>query len=141
MKKTAVVYWSGTGNTEAMAEAVLTGMKDAGADAVLYTAAEFSPSKLNELDAVAFGCPAMGAEMLEESEFEPMFNDCKGSLAGKKVALFGSYGWGDGDWMRSWEDDCSASGIKLCCESVTCNEAPDAQGLAACRLLGKLLAE
>ena len=141
MKKTAVVYWSGTGNTEAMAEAVLTGMKDAGADAVLYTAAEFSPSKLNELDAVAFGCPAMGAEMLEESEFEPMFNDCKGSLAGKKVALFGSYGWGDGDWMRSWEDDCSASGIKLCCESVTCNEAPDAQGFAACRLLGKLLAE
>ena len=141
MKKTAVVYWSGTGNTEAMAEAVLTGMKDAGADAVLYTAAEFSPSKLNELDAVAFGCPAMGAEMLEESEFEPMFSDCKGSLAGKKVALFGSYGWGDGDWMRSWEDDCSASGIKLCCESVTCNEAPDAQGLAACRLLGKLLAE
>ena len=141
MKKTAVVYWSGTGNTEAMAEAVLTGMKDAGADAVLYTAAEFSPSKLSELDAVAFGCPAMGAEMLEESEFEPMFNDCKGSLAGKKVALFGSYGWGDGDWMRSWEDDCSASGIKLCCKSVTCNEAPDAQGLAACRLLGKLLAE
>lgn len=141
MKKTAVVYWSGTGNTEAMAEAVLTGMKDAGADAVLYTAAEFSPSKLSELDAVAFGCPAMGAEMLEESEFEPMFSDCKGSLAGKKVALFGSYGWGDGDWMRSWEDDCSASGIKLCCESVTCNEAPDAQGLAACRLLGKLLAE
>ena len=141
MKKTAVVYWSGTGNTEAMADAVLTGMKDAGADAVLYTAAEFSPSKLSELDAVALGCPAMGAEMLEESEFEPMFNDCKGSLAGKKVALFGSYGWGDGDWMRSWEDDCSASGIKLCCESVTCNEAPDAQGLAACRLLGKLLAE
>ena len=141
MKKTAVVYWSGTGNTEAMADAVLTGMKDAGADAVLYTAAEFSPSKLSELDAVAFGCPAMGAEMLEESEFEPMFNDCKGSLAGKKVALFGSYGWGDGDWMRSWEDDCSASGIKLCCKSVTCNEAPDAQGLAACRLLGKLLAE
>ena len=120
MKKTAVVYWSGTGNTEAMADAVLTGMKDAGADAVLYTAAEFGPSKLNELDAVAFGCPAMGAEMLEES---------------------GSYGWGDGDWMRNWEDDCSASGIKLCCESVICNEAPDAQGLAACRLLGKLLAE
>ena len=141
MKKTAVVYWSGTGNTEAMAEAVLTGMKDAGADAAIYTAAEFSPSKLSELDAVAFGCPAMGAEMLEESEFEPMFNDCKGSLCGKKVALFGSYGWGEGDWMRNWEEDCSASGIKLCCESVTCNEAPDAQGLAACRLLGKLLAE
>ena len=84
MKKTAVVYWSGTGNTEAMADAVLTGMKDAGADAVLYTAAEFSPSKLSELDAVAFGCPAMGAEMLEESEFEPMFNDCKSASAARR---------------------------------------------------------
>ena len=76
---------------------------------------------------------------MEESEFEPFYSSI--NIAGKKVALFGSYGWGEGDWMRSWEDDCSASGIKLCCESVICNEAPDAQGLAACRLLGKLLAE
>lgn len=133
--KIAVIYWSGTGNTEAMAKAVA---ESAGAE--LFSVSEFS-GDVADYDRLAFGCPAMGAEMLEESEFEPMFNDCKGSLGGKKVALFGSYGWGEGDWMRSWEDDCSASGIKLCCESVICNEAPDAQGLAACRLLGKLLAE
>ena len=139
MKKTAVVYWSGTGNTEAMADAVLTGMKDAGADAVLYTAAEFSPSKLSELDAVAFGCPAMGAEMLEESEFEPMFNDCKGSLGGKKVALFGSYGWGEGDWMRSWEEKCQIDGVALAVESVICNDEPDDEAQAACIELGKAI--
>ena len=139
--KIAVVYWSSTGNTESMAQAVAEGAKKAGAETELFTATEFDGDKMDGFDAVAFGCPAMGAEMLEESEFEPMFNDCKGNLGGKKVALFGSYGWGEGDWMRSWEDDCSASGIKLCCESVICNEAPDAQGLAACRLLGKLLAE
>ena len=139
MKKTAVVYWSGTGNTEAMADAVLTGMKDAGADAVLYTAAEFSPSKLSELDAVAFGCPAMGAEMLEESEFEPMFNDCKGSLGGKKVALFGSYGWGEGDWMRSWEEKCQNDGVALAVDSVICNEEPDDEAQAACIELGKAI--
>lgn len=141
MKKTAVIYWSGTGNTEAMAEAVLAGMKDGGADAVMLTPDQVDAASVGKYDAIAFGCPAMGSEMLEESEFEPMFSSVKGSLGGKKVALFGSYGWGEGDWMRSWEDDCSASGIKLCCESVICNEAPDAQGLAACRLLGKLLAE
>ena len=139
MKKTAVVYWSGTGNTEAMADAVLSGMKDAGADAVLYTAAEFSPSKLSELDAVAFGCPAMGAEMLEESEFEPMFNDCKGSLGGKKVALFGSYGWGEGDWMRSWEEKCQNDGVALAVDSVICNEEPDDEAQAACIELGKAI--
>ena len=141
MKKVAVIYWSGTGNTEAMAEAVLAGMKDGGADAVMLTPDQVDAASVGKYDAIAFGCPAMGSEMLEESEFEPMFSSVKGSLGGKKVALFGSYGWGEGDWMRSWEDDCSASGIKLCCESVICNEAPDAQGLAACRLLGKLLAE
>ena len=138
MSKVAIVFWSATGNTETMANCIAEG---AGAAATIVPCAEMDAAKLGGYDVVAFGCPAMGAEMLEESEFEPMSNDCKGSLGGKKVALFGSYGWGEGDWMRSWEDDCSASGIKLCCESVICNEAPDAQGLAACRLLGKLLAE
>ena len=136
MNKVCVVYWSGTGHTEAMAQAVAESSQGK-----LFTAAEFGPDQAKEYDAIAMGCPAMGAEVLEEEEFQPMFDAVKPVLAGKKVALFGSYGWGDGDWMRSWEDDCSASGIKLCCESVICNEAPDAQGLAACRLLGKLLAE
>ena len=96
MSKIAVVYWSGTGNTEAMANAVLEGAKGKGADAVLFTSAEFDDSMLDAYDAVAFGCPAMGDEVLEESEFEPMFSSCEPKLSGKKIALFGSYGWGDG---------------------------------------------
>ena len=83
----------------------------------------------------------MGSEMLEESEFEPMFSSVKGSLDGKKIALFGSYGWGDGDWMRIWEDDCGDAGITLACESVICNEAPDNSALASCKAMGKQLAE
>ena len=98
MKKTAVIYWSGTGNTKQMAEAVLEGMKSAGAEAALLEAAQVDASTFSSVDAVAFGCPAMGSEVLEEMEFEPMFSACKSHLSGKKVALFGSYGWGDGEW-------------------------------------------
>ena len=141
MKKTAVIYWSGTGNTKQMAEAVLEGMKSAGADAVLLEAAQVDASTFSGVDAVAFGCPAMGSEVLEEMEFEPMFSACKSHLNGKKVALFGSYGWGDGEWMRSWEKDCDAAGINLVCESVICQETPDGDTLEACRAMGKLLAE
>jgi flavodoxin short chain len=99
MSKVAVVYWSGTGNTEAMAKAVEAGIKDAGSEAVVLTSAQFDASKVAEFDAIAFGCPAMGNEVLEESEFDPMFTAIEGSLKDKKVALFGSYGWGDGQWM------------------------------------------
>ena len=105
MKKTAVVFWSGTGNTESMANAVLEGMKAAGAEAELFTSEQADAAKLALFDAIAFGCPAMGAEELEETEFAPMFDAVKGSLSGKDAALFGSYGWGDGEWMRTWEDD------------------------------------
>ena len=139
MKKTAVIYWSGTGNTKQMAEAVLEGMKSAGADAALLEAAQVDASTFSGVDAVAFGCPAMGSEVLEEMEFEPMFSACKSHLSGKKVALFGSYGWGDGEWMRSWEDDCRAAGAVLACDSVICQETPDADALAACEKLGEAL--
>ena len=141
MSKIAVVYWSGTGNTENMAGAVADGAKAAGAEAVLMTSAEFSADMMNSYDAVAFGCPAMGAEVLEEDEFAPMFEACESKLKGKKIALFGSYGWGDGEWMRSWEKDCDDAGINLVCESVICQEAPDGDTLEACRAMGKLLAE
>lgn len=141
MSKIAVVYWSGTGNTEAMAGAVADGAKEKGADVSVFTASEFSGSMMDDFDAVAFGCPSMGAEQLEDSEFEPMFNDCESKLSGKKIALFGSYGWGDGEWMRSWEKDCSDAGVNLVCESVTCCEAPDDAALTACRELGKTLAK
>ena len=91
------------------------------------------------LEAVALGCPAMGSEVLEDMEFEPMFDGCKSSLKGKRVALFGSYGWGGGEWMHNWERDCRSSGIQLACDSVICNEAPDDAVLAACQALGKAL--
>ena len=140
MSKIAIVYWSGTGNTEAMANSVLAGAQAAGAQAELFTAAEFGPEKLAEYDAAAFGCPAMGAEQLEEDEFEPMFSACKAALTGKKTALFGSYGWGDGEWMRSWEATAKGYGAALACESVICADAPDAAARAACEALGKALA-
>ena len=138
--KTAVVYWSGTGNTEAMARAVAEGMTAAGAEAVLLTPAEVAPGDLNAYAAIAFGCPAMGAEQLEESEFEPMYQDLRSSLSGKPVGLFGSYGWGDGEWMRSWEKDCADAGVNLVCNSVICCEAPDDAVLESLRAMGKTLA-
>lgn len=140
MSKTAVVFWSGTGNTEEMANAVLEGMKENGADASIYSADSFQAGDVEGYDAIAFGCPAMGAEVLEEDEFQPLFDECKSALAGKKVALFGSYGWGDGEWMRNWEDDCREAGIELACDSVVCNDAPDEDAITACKALGAALA-
>ena len=141
MKKVAVCYWSGTGNTQAMAEAVEAGAKAAGADVSVFTAAEFDAARTDEFDAIAFGCPAMGAEELESDEFEPMFTACEGKLSGKPVALFGSYGWGDGEWMSTWEGTCRSDGADLVCDSVICQEAPDADALDACRNLGAKLAQ
>ena len=140
MSKVAVVFWRGTGNTEAMAEKVAEGAKTAGAEVSVFTASEFEAAKLDEFDAVAFGCPSMGAEQLEEDEFEPMFAECEGKLNGKKIALFGSYGWGDGEWMRSWEETCQGGGAVLACDSVICNGAPDAEAQEQCVALGKALA-
>lgn len=140
MSKIAVVYWSGTGNTEAMAAAVLEGAKEKGASGVMLTPMEFDASMIASLDAIAFGCPAMGAETLEEDEFEPMFSGCKGKLKGKRVVLFGSYGWGGGEWMREWERTCRGAGITLVSDSVICNEAPAADAIAACKALGAALA-
>ncbi|MGN1167109.1 MAG: flavodoxin [Lachnospiraceae bacterium] len=139
MSKIAVVYWSGTGNTGHMASAALEGAKEKGADADLLTSAEFGASMLGTYDAVAFGCPAMGAEVLEEDEFQPMWDACESALGGKKIALFGSYGWGDGEWMRNWEEACSNAGAVLACDSVICNEAPDDEALLACKALGAAL--
>lgn len=139
MSKIAVVYWSGTGNTEAMANALAEGAKNAGAQVNLYTPEEFSADLMSQFDAIAFGCPSMGAEQLEESEFEPMFTDCESKLDGKKIALFGSYGWGDGEWMRTWEDTCRNAGAVLASDSVICQDAPDEDAEASCRALGAAL--
>ena len=139
MSKIAVVDWSGTGNTEQMAFAVLEGAKENGTDAVLFQASEFDASMMDSYDAVAFGCPAMGAEVLEEDEFQPLFDSCETKLSGKKIALFGSYGWGDGEWMRDWEETCKRAGAELVCDSVICNDAPDEEALSACKELGGAL--
>lgn len=139
MSKVAVVYWSSTGNTQAMAEAVLEGITENGGEGILLTSAEFSASMVDNYDAIAFGCPSMGAEVLEEDEFAPMFDECKPKLEGKKIALFGSYGWGDGEWMRNWEEECISIGALLACDFVICNEAPDDEAVAACKALGKAL--
>ena len=140
MSKVAVVYWSGTGNTEMMANEVAEGAKAAGAEVSVFTPDTFSADKMDEFDAVAFGCPAMGAEELEDTEFEPMFNDCRAKLSGKKIALFGSYGWGDGEWMQTWEGSCKDDAAELACDSVICTEEPDDDAKAACQALGKALA-
>ena len=139
MSKIAVVFWTGTGNTSTMATAVVEGIKEAGAEAELISAADFGAAKVKEFDGIAFGCPAMGDEVLEESEFAPMFDECKPELPGKKVALFGSYGWGDGEWMRDWETRCKEAGAVLICESVICNEMPDDEGIQSCKALGENL--
>lgn len=140
MSKIAVVYWSGTGNTEAMANAVLEGVKEAGTEGELLNCGEFDAAKVADYDAIAFGCPAMGDEVLEEDEFEPMFDDCKDALKDKKIALFGSYGWGDGEWMRNWEESCKEAGAVLATESVICNDMPDDDGVENCKALGAALA-
>ncbi|CCY17703.1 flavodoxin [Eubacterium sp. CAG:786] len=134
--KTAVIYWSGSGNTEAMAKAVAEG-----AGAELFIVSDFS-GDVAEYDRLAFGCPAMGAENLEESEFEPFFAENEDKLSGKKVALFGSYGWGDGEWMREWAERVKNDGAVLVNdEGLIVNEAPDDAALAECKALGAKLAE
>ena len=139
MSKIAVVYWSGTGNTEAMAKLVEEGIVAAGGQADLLPPALFTPDLVSGYDAIAFGCPSMGAEQLEEGEFQPMFDAVKGSLGGKTIGLFGSYGWGDGEWMRTWAEECEGLGCKLADPPVIAHEAPDADAADACRDLGKAL--
>ena len=139
MSKVAVVFWSGTGNTEMMANAVEEGAKNAGAEVTVF-GCEFSADNVAEFDAIAFGCPAMGAEVLEEGEFDPMFTAVEGSLSGKKIALFGSYGWGDGQWMRDWEERVAQAGAQLVTDSVMANNAPDDAALEECKALGAALA-
>ena len=140
MSKVAVVYWSSTGNTESMANAVADGAKEAGAEVTVFETADFEATKVDEFDAIAFGCPAMGDEVLEEDEFEPMFSSCEEKISGKKIALFGSYGWGDGEWMRNWEESCKEAGAVLATESVICNDMPDDDGVENCKALGAALA-
>lgn len=139
MSKIAVVYWSGTGNTESMADAVLAGAREKGGEVTLFNAVEFDGGMMSSFDAVAFGCPAMGAEELEETEFAPMFEGCIPHLSGKRISLFGSYDWGDGEWMRTWEETCINAGAVFACDPVICNNSPGDDAVAECKALGASL--
>ena len=133
-----IAYWSGTGNTEAMSNAVAQGVEKAGKHADVVHVAD--QPDVSAYDYIIFGCPAMGAEVLEESEFEPFFMQAEGNLMNKKVALFGSYGWGSGEWMQSWEERVEAAGANLFENGLIINYTPDAAGLDACESLGERFA-
>ncbi|MDR1329663.1 MAG: flavodoxin [Oscillospiraceae bacterium] len=137
MSKTAIIYWSGTGNTEAMAKAIESGMRSAGAEVELLSADKADAGSLDGFVKLAFGCPSMGNEELEDSVFAPFFASAEGKLGGKPVALFGSYGWGDGEWMRTWQERITKSGAILFEQGLIQQEAPDE---AVCSEFGKRFA-
>ena len=139
MSKVAVVYYSSTGNTQMMADAVADGVRNAGGEVDVMDCSSFSASDVANYDAFAFGCPAMGAEQLEEGSFEPMFSSIETMLNGKKVGLFGSYGWGSGEWMQTWADRTRSDGANLVNDGVIANYAPDGDALQACNDLGAAL--
>lgn len=141
MNNIAIVFWSGTGNTEAMANLIAEGISAAGKQAQLIPSSSFDAAAAKNYPAIAFGCPSMGSEQLEESEFEPMWQGVKNSLSGKKVGLFGSYGWGSGEWMRTWEADCDSCPCTRVGEGVIACGEPDEAAAAACRALGEMLAK
>lgn len=141
MEQVLIVYWSGTGNTAAMAEMVAEGIKEAGREAVILLAEEASVADVEKYSAIAMGCPSMGDEVLEESTMEPFVEEIEGSVSGKTLGLFGSYGWGDGQWMRDWTDRMKQAGASVIGgEDAICNGAPDADAEAALKELGKRLA-
>ncbi|WP_276855718.1 flavodoxin [Enterocloster lavalensis] len=141
MDKTYVVYWSQTGNTEVMAEAVGQGIRESGREAETLTVSQITADTLKEAQAFALGCPAMGDEVLEESEMEPFMEQLDPMISGKQIGLFGSYGWGDGQWMREWQDRVMADGAVVAGgEGIMAQEMPDEDVLAACRNLGRILA-
>lgn len=142
MAKVAVVYWSGTGNTEAMANLVVEGAREAGAEVELFTPEDFNADMMADYDRVAFGCPAMGDEELEEEEFLPMYEACRPALNGKEVAIFGSYNWAEGEWMEKWAEQIKEDGAVLVCDPLICLDDPDDdEKAAACKAVGEALAK
>lgn len=140
MSRIIVVYWSQGGNTKTMAEAIGEGIVEAGAEAVVLDVSKVSIADIKQATVFAMGCPSMGAEELEDSEMEPFVSEVEGFAAGKKIALFGSYGWGDGQWMRDWVERMDAAGATIIGgEGLITQEIPDADALAECRSLGKQL--
>ncbi|MBQ9589814.1 MAG: flavodoxin domain-containing protein [Butyrivibrio sp.] len=142
MSSVKVVYWTGSGNTQAMADAVANGINGVGGQAEVTTFDAITPDQAAAEAVIAFGCPAMGAEVLEEGTVEPFMAEYETKCSGKKVALFGSYGWGDGQWMRDWQDRLVAGGATIIGgEGVIANNAPDDTAIAALEDLGRALAQ
>jgi flavodoxin short chain len=141
MKKILITYWSGTGNTEIMAKELARGAGEAGAETVLKPVSEAAADMVKAADALAFGCPAMGAEILEESEMEPFVSGLtQADIGGKPLGLFGSYDWGDGQWMRDWAGRMKDLGAIVDGEGLIAQLAPTEDVLNQCRELGKRLA-
>ncbi|WP_338433297.1 flavodoxin [Clostridium tyrobutyricum] len=140
MSKVNIIYWTGTGNTESMANLIADGAKEKGADVNLINVSSASEADVKDADVIALGSPAMGAEVIEESEMEPFVESISGAVSGKKIALFGSYGWGDGEWMRSWVERMEGYGSNLVNDGLIVNEAPEGESEEECKNLGKELA-
>jgi flavodoxin short chain len=142
MKKICIAYWSGTGNTETMAKSVAKGVNDAGGETVLKSVDSVSIDMVRGADALAFGSPAMGDEVLEEGEMEPFIASLSPvDIQGKKMGLFGSYDWGDGQWMRTWVDRMKGLGAAVDGEGIIAQLEPNKEALDLCYELGKRLAE
>lgn len=138
MSKVVVAYWSGTGNTEMMAAAVGEGINAVGGEAVVVAMEDYNAADLKDCDAFALGCPAMGAEELEDTVVEPFVSEVEGFVSGKKVALFGSYDWGDGEWMRIWTQRMQDAGAVIAGgEGLICNNEPDDEAKENCKKLGQ----
>lgn len=140
MKKVAIVYWSGTGNTLAMANEIADELKISDLEVTVLNCSDFSEGDVANYDGFAFGCPAMGSEELEDSEFEPMFESVEKSLSDKPVLIFGSYEWAEGEWMQTWQERCVADGINLACDGLIAYDYPDDAALEECRRAAKDLA-
>ena len=141
MAKVAVVFWSGTGHTEKMAQCIMDGLKAGGADAELFPVSQFSADKLDSYDKIAFGCPAMGAEELEPDEFEPFFASIESKLSGRKIALFGSYEWADGEWMQTWVERAKRDGADVFEEGLIAYDDPDEEAQKKCKEFGERFAK
>ena len=137
--KIAIIYWSATGNTELMAQSVEKGIKNAGGEADIFSVSDFNTSDINNYSNLALGCPALGVEVLEESEFQPFYDEIRDKLSNKKIALFGSYDWGDGEWMRNWEEDVRSTGASLVKDGLITNLTPDDEAINECKSLGEAL--
>ena len=140
MSKVNVIYWSGTGNTERMAEAIVRGAEGEGAEVKLIPVGNATEEDVKDVDNIAFGCPAMRAEELEETEMRPFMDKVNPLLSGKNVVLFGSYEWADGEWMKTWQEEVEGTGAKLIADGFAAYDNPDEDAIDECEALGKDLA-